>query len=90
MSEPPHPRRRSSDRANLPAVIEPAVKTRGGGARRAFVDLAAQLLGQEGRRRGLRGGQETLDTARETYLKTEFSGDADRRPAPGLITRKKI
>lgn len=39
----------------------------------------AQLLGG-GPRRGLKGGAETLEEARHTYLENEFSGPADRRP----------
>ena len=39
---------------------------------------------------GLRGGPETLDRARSTYLETEWSGPADRRPRPGRITKTEI
>lgn len=44
----------------------------------------AQLLGGAPRR-GLKGGPETLDEARHTYLETEYSGPADRRPKKGNI-----
>jgi hypothetical protein len=47
-------------------------------------------MGQGGQKRGLRGGPETLDHARTTYLETEWSGPADRRPAPGRITKTEI
>lgn len=90
MPDPATPRRRRSDRADLPVPVDAPAKPQGGRARRTFADFAAHLFGQEGRRRGLRGGQETLDAARESYLKTEYSGEADRRPPPGLITRKKV
>jgi hypothetical protein len=86
-----HPSRRKSDRPGLPVVIEGAAaeppRSRG---RRTLADFAAQLLGQEGKRRGLRGGPETLDAARESYLRTEYSGPADRRPKAGRITRTEI
>lgn len=52
--------------------------------------FAAQVLGQGGQKRGLRGGPETLDKARSTYLETEWSGPADRRPHPGRITKTEI
>jgi hypothetical protein len=52
--------------------------------------FAAQVLGQGGQKRGLRGGPETLDKARSTYLETEWSGLADRRPHPGRITKTEI
>jgi hypothetical protein len=47
-------------------------------------------MGQPGQKRGLRGGQEVLDTARSTYLGTEYSGPADRRPPTGLLKKTKI
>ena len=45
--------------------------------------FAAQMLGQTGQRRGLKGGPPVLDAARSAYLGTEHSGPADRRPKPG-------
>ncbi len=45
--------------------------------------FAAQLMGQTGQRRGLKGGPPVLDAARSTYLGAEYSGAAERRPKPG-------
>lgn len=45
--------------------------------------FAAQLMGQSGQRRGLRGGPPVLGAARSAYLGTEHSGAAERRPRPG-------
>ena len=45
--------------------------------------FAAQLMGQSGQRRGLKGGPPVLDAARTTYLGTRFSGASERRPKPG-------
>jgi len=47
-------------------------------------------MGQGGQKRGLRGGQEVLDAARSTYLGTEYSGHADRRPRAGVIRKTEI
>jgi hypothetical protein len=58
--------------------------------RAGFAGFAAQILGQGGQKRGLRGGPETLDRARSTYLGAEWSGAADRRPRPGRITKTEI
>ena len=55
-----------------------------------FATFAAHLMGQTGQKRGLRGGQEVLDNARSTYLGTEYSGPADRRPKAGLIKKTEI
>jgi hypothetical protein len=55
-----------------------------------FATFAAHLMGQSGQKRGLRGGQEVLDSARSTYLGTEYSGEADRRPKAGLLKKTEI
>jgi hypothetical protein len=52
--------------------------------------FAAQVLGQGGQKRGLRGGPETLEHARATYLETEWSGPSDRRIQTGRITKTEI
>jgi hypothetical protein len=59
-------------------------------ARDGFVAFVAQVLGQPGQKKGLRGGPETLEKARSAYLETEWSGPADRRPARGRITKTEI
>jgi hypothetical protein len=51
---------------------------------------AAQLLGQAGQARGLRGGAEVLQAARTAYLGTQYGGDDDRRPPLGLIRRSRL
>jgi len=58
--------------------------------RSGFGAFAAHLMGQSGQKRGLRGGQEVLDSARSTYLGTEYSGEADRRPKAGLLKKTEI
>jgi hypothetical protein len=45
------------------------------------------LIAQSARTRGLRGGQQVLDTARSTYLENEYSGVNDRRARTGRITK---
>ncbi len=52
--------------------------------------FAAQLLGQDGQKRGLRGGPATLDTAKASYVRTEWSGQADRRSRTGRATKTEI
>lgn len=48
--------------------------------------FAAQLLGQSGQKRGLKGGPPVLGAARNTYLGAEYSGQSERRPQPGKAT----
>lgn len=45
--------------------------------------FAAQMMGQTGQRKGLKGGPPVLDAARSTYLETEYSGTKERRPVSG-------
>jgi len=78
-------------RDNLPVLAGPA-KTAAdpvADATRAS-PYEAQVLGQPGVKRGLRGGPEVLGHARSAYLEAEYSGPADRRPPRGVITRKDI
>ena len=49
--------------------------------------FAAQMMGQTGQRRGLKGGPPVLDAARSSYLGAEYSGVKDRRPPAGLIKK---
>ena len=51
--------------------------------------FAAQLLAGAPRR-GLKGGPETLEQARTTYLQNEYSGPADRRAKKGRGTKTEI
>lgn len=52
--------------------------------------VAAQLMGQESQKRGLRGGKPVLDGARSAYLGTEYSGRNDRRPRKGRLTKTEV
>jgi hypothetical protein len=69
---------------NLPVVAGP-VRSPARSAPLADARFAAQLLGREGERRGLRGGAPVLAAARSAYLQAQWSGRDDRRlPAGGL------
>ena len=52
--------------------------------------FTAQILGQSGQKRGLKGGPPVLEHARSAYLEAAYSGPADRRPRPGRMARTKI
>ena len=56
------------------------------GADAAAAAFAAQMMGQSGQRRGLKGGPPVLDAARSTYLGRAYSGASERRPKPGKAT----
>lgn len=76
-------------RTNLPVPVGEAVTVTGATNAQAGA-FDAQLIGQTGQKRGLRGGQPVLDHARSAYLGAEWSGPADRRPPKGLLTRTKV
>jgi hypothetical protein len=52
--------------------------------------FTAQMMGQTGARRGLKGGPPVLKQARSAYLETEFSGPSDRRPPAGLLRKTEV
>jgi hypothetical protein len=52
--------------------------------------FTAQVMGQTGVRRGLKGGPPVLKQARSAYLETEYSGPNDRRPPAGLLRKTEI
>ena len=52
--------------------------------------FAAQVLGQKGQKRGLKGGPPVLDAARSTYLGAEYSGKRDRRPRVGKASQTEV
>ncbi len=67
-----------AEAAEPPARPAPTPAADGGAA-----VFAAQMIGQTGQRRGLKGGPPVLDAARSAYLGAEHSGAAERRPLPG-------
>ena len=52
--------------------------------------FAAQMMGQTGQRKGLKGGPPVLGAARSTYLGTEYSGPNERRPGAGKGKRTDV
>ena len=94
-------RRRTEDAArpaaadggtNLPVVIEGihAEEVADPAPAQGYSTFTAQMYGQTGQKRGLRGGQPVFDAARAAYLETEYSGPDDRRPSKGLLKKTEI
>ena len=65
---------------------EPPAPDKGG----STAAVNAHLLGQDGQKRGLRGGPEVLEKARASYLENEYAGPRDRRTKKGRITKTEI
>jgi hypothetical protein len=78
--------------ANLPVPAGPVTPPRSfrDEPRRRDSELDTQLLGQDGQRRGLRGGPTILHTARIAYNRIEWSGSYDRRARKGRVARTDI
>jgi hypothetical protein len=81
---------REPERAGLPAPIEPSPPPPRAEPPAAAAVFDAQLLGQDGQKRGLRGGPAVIDDARYSYNRVEWSGAKDRRTRKGGIARTKI
>lgn len=81
---------------NLPVLYAGAASSEPraslGGARRDRTEAvyAAQLLGQDGQRRGLKGGEPVLQAARGAYLEAEYAGPDDRRLPAGVLRRTAV
>ena len=76
--------------ANLPMVINPAPAPETGALVNGAAVFSAQMLGQDGQKRGLRGGPEILGNARTVYTRTEYSGAADRRAPKGGAAKTEV
>ena len=76
--------------ANLPMAVAPAPAPEPGALIGGAAGFSAQMLGQDGQKRGLRGGPETLGNARTVYTRTEYSGAADRRAPKGGTAKTEV
>lgn len=86
---PPPERRNAVVLAGAP-VKHDRVERAAPGSDTAAAAFAAQLLGQPGAKRGLRGGPEVIDGARTAYLQTEFLGPGDRRRGKGRAAKTEV
>jgi hypothetical protein len=67
--------------------IQPSARDFSDAPRHGESELAAQLMGQDGAARGLRGGPIVINATQSTYNRVEWSGDRDRRAAKGSAAR---
>lgn len=89
--DPDAPRETEAEIVRLPVPVDrvsrilPREDEQGG--RAAF---AAQLIGQDGQKRGLRAGPELFGAAKSLYNRTEWSGSRDRRAPAGGKARTDV
>ena len=55
--------------------------------RRAHASYSAQVLGQDGIKRGLKGGRPVIDQAHSAYQGVQWCGSAERRRLMGGLTQ---
>ena len=82
-----------TETTKLPALIDPpapSARPQRAERRQGDVEFSAQLIGQEGQKRGLRGGSPVLDAARTSYNGIEWSGAWDRRARKGRRARADV
>ncbi len=79
----------SEDR-NLPVVAGPVMSHEPDQAADSASVFSAQLMGQDGQKRGLRGGAQVIDAAHNAYATTEWSGPVDRRSRKGGVKKTEV
>ncbi len=57
---------------------------------KAAAAFSAQIMGQDGVRRGLKGGLPVLEQARSAYLEAEWRGPHDRRMPAGVLRKTEV
>ena len=89
-ADAPPPDRRNALVVAGPAARPERIASAHTEAETASAVFAAQLLGQPGVKRGLKGGPEVLEGARSAYLETEYLGKAERRAPIGVIAKREV
>lgn len=79
-----------AERAQLPVPLEPPHPAPRAERPAGAAVFDAQLLGQDGQKRGLRAGPAAIDSAAASYNRTEWSGAKDRRARRGRIARTEV
>lgn len=80
-----------ADAVNLPVPVDaPRTVHEPEPAAPAAAVFAAQLLGQDGQKRGLKAGPQVIDTAQTSYNRAEWSGSKDRRTPKGARAKTQI
>lgn len=82
----------SGSATNLPIAVDPPAGARNHKDERprGESEFDAQLMGQDGQKRGLRAGPSIFDIARAAYTRAEWSGRYDRRARKGRRARTDI
>ena len=76
--------------SNLPVPVGPAAQGPRVERCAGEAGFSAQLLGQDGQKRGLRAGEPFISAAKRAYDRTEWSGSKDRRSRQGRKARTDV
>ena len=75
---------------SLPVVTGPVVTHEPEQATDSAAVFKAQLMGQDGQKRGQRGGPQVIGAAHTAYASTERSGPVDRRTRKGGVKKTDV
>jgi hypothetical protein len=79
-----------AERAGLPVPVQPARPIPRADPPLSAAAFDAQLLGQEGQKRGLRAGPAVIDKAKASYNRVQWSGSKDRRARKGKAAKTEV
>ena len=80
----------AAERAGLPVAVDAPQPARAVEPPLGAAAFDAQLLGQDGQKRGLRAGPSVVDTAKASYNRVQWSGSKDRRARKGRAAKTEI
>src|SRR5690349_1101677 len=75
--------------SNLPVPVGPVTRSKAD-RREGEASFSAQMLGQDGQKRGLRAGEPFIAAAKNAYDTVEWSGTKDRRARKGRKARTEV
>jgi hypothetical protein len=82
--------RRRAERRTAGKPPAPLARPAASGDAPGAAAFTAQLIGQDGAKRGLRGGPPVLQQARSSYLEAEWKGPSDRRRPAGKSAKTDV
>lgn len=81
---------RRAGKSGLPVPVSGSSASSSAAAKGQEAAFTAQVLGQTGQKRGLKGGPPVLEAAKSAYLGAEWSGPQDRRQRTGKLAKTEI
>jgi hypothetical protein len=80
----------AAERTGLPVPVDAPRTVPSAEPPLAAAAFDAQLIGQDGQKRGLRAGPAVIDTAKASYNRVQWSGSKDRRARKGRAAKTEV